>query len=706
MKQILKIAKLLACALLLLGETARAVISPTTAELAQKGEWVRQNLLTTTNRPPFSFTYNGQSSSVVLAAGVRSEKAIRLDANRTRHVITWSTKTLEVSCVATEYSDYPLVQWTVYFRNTGAENTHILESIQGLDTHFECGTGQEFVLNGIKGDSTTADSYEPYALTLRPSTITDFSPLSYSGKSCSGPKGWPYYNLQMSGGGVVMTVGWPGQWASSFKCDAVGDLQIDAGQQLTHLYLKPGEQIRTPLIALMFWQGTNVVRAQNLWRHFYLAHVIPRVNGRLPSTVLQVQGDSIGIARSYLQAGIKPDVLWRDAGGGPGTTWYPSRNGPYQGNDSWLNTGTWEVDPGTYPLGFKPLSDWLHAHGMKFLLWFEPERVGDSNSWLAKNHPEWLLPGEAHGMGATTLNDGALHAENEGNTHGSILNEGDPAVFHWLTNQVEQLIKSQGIDWYREDMNGDGPLPAWRNKDAPDRQGITENFYVQGHLAYWDALLAMNPGLRIDSCASGGRRNDLESMRRAVPLTRSDFLLPSMANVVNGNQCHTYGLSSWLPFQGSGSFFNDPYSFRSFYLPQFGMVHGITADNTAAEQQAYAECKKVAPIMLNGDYYPLTPYSLSDDVWMAWQFDRPDTGQGFVQAFRRGKCDQSTEIFRLSGLDPTAHYEIRNFDLQESIISSGRNLMESGLTVKITDQPGAAIISYQRIGALSGSSPP
>ena len=113
------------------------------------------------------------------------------------------------------------------------------------------------------------------------------------------------------------------------------------------------------------------------------------------------------------------------------------------------------------------------------------------------------------------------------------------------------LIISNGIDWYREDMNGGGPLPAWQNNDATNRQGITENFYVQEHLAYWDALLAMNPGLRIDSCASGGRRNDLGAMQRAVPLTRSDFEFADMASVADGNQCQTYGLSSWLPFQGS-----------------------------------------------------------------------------------------------------------------------------------------------------------
>jgi len=52
---------------------------------------------------------------------------------------------------------------------------------------------------------------------------------------------------------------------------------------------------------------------------------------------------------------------------------------------------------------------------------------------------------------------------------------------------------------------------------------MTENLYVQGYLAYWDGLLQQHPGMLIDSCASGGRRNDLETLRRAVPLLRSDY---------------------------------------------------------------------------------------------------------------------------------------------------------------------------------------
>ena len=52
----------------------------------------------------------------------------------------------------------------------------------------------------------------------------------------------------------------------------------------------------------------------------------------------------------------------------------------------------------------------------------------------------------------------------------------------------------------------------------------------------------------IDSCASGGRRNDLETMRRAVPLWRSDYAFEPI-----GQQCMTYGIRLWLPYHGTGT---------------------------------------------------------------------------------------------------------------------------------------------------------
>ena len=287
---------------------------------------------------------------------------------------------------------------------------------------------------------------------------------------------------------------------------------------------------------------------------------------------------------------------------------------------AWLNTGTWEVDPEKYPQGFKPFSDKVRALGMQFLLWFEPERIGDPHSWLGINHPEWLLPGCSAGC---------------------LLNEGNPEARQWLTDHVDGMITSQGLDWYREDMNGGKYGTAWAKNDAEDRQGMTENFYVQGHLAYWDELRHRHPSLRIDSCASGGRRNDLETLRRAVPLWRSDFQHPDMKGVIDGNQGHTHGLSSWLPWYGSGVYFTDSYAVRSFFMPGFDVIppgNWAQSDKIRAEvKKAYEECSRVAPLML-GDYYPLTPYTLQPDQWIAWQFSRPALGESVVQAFRHAEA--------------------------------------------------------------------
>jgi hypothetical protein len=214
------------------------------------------------------------------------------------------------------------------------------------------------------------------------------------------------YPLQMPGGGVIIAVGWPGQWTGSFTRDAATGLTVRAGQQLTQLHLRPGEEIRTPLIALLFSRGDDVVAAQNLWRRWYRVHNLPRREGQpqAPTTIVTVLGDEA--ERKEFQAlvdgGVPIDILWRDAGGTRETVWFQAGDGPFnEPGMVWLNSGTWEIDTAKYPQGFRPLSDWAHARDIQFMLWFEPERVGDPNSWLGKNHPEWLLPGRPCSTKAT-----------------------------------------------------------------------------------------------------------------------------------------------------------------------------------------------------------------------------------------------------------------------------------------------------------------
>jgi alpha-galactosidase len=219
---------------------------------------------------------------------------------------------------------------------------------------------------------------------------------------------------------------------------------------------------------------------------------------------------------------------------------------------------------------------------------------------------------------------------------------------------------------------------------------------VEGYLAYWDELRRRHPDMLIDSCASGGRRNDLETLRRAVPLLRSDYIIEPV-----GNQCHTYGIASWMPYHGTGSSATDLYQLRSALCPQFNACFDMRRTDLDYQQirRVFKQWRQFAEYYF-GDYYPLTGYSLENDVWMAWQFDVPDKGEGVIQCFRRADSPYESARFRLHGLDPEAQYELTNLDLDQPVRMSGRELLDGGLPITAAARPAAVVITYRRVSKL------
>jgi alpha-galactosidase len=259
-------------------------------------------------------------------------------------------------------------------------------------------------------------------------------------------------------------------------------------------------------------------------------------------------------------------------------------------------------------------------------------------------------------------------------------------------NRVSRIIREQGIDLYRQDFNFE-PLAIWRANDAGDRQGITEMKHVAGYLAYWDELRRRFPAMLIDTCASGGRRNDLETLRRAVPLWRSDFAYEPAAM-----QQMTYGMALWIPYFGTAVNAVDPYIFRSQMTPAvgIGLDPARSEDGYRKLGSLLAEWRDIADYYY-GDYYPLTPYSTESTAWMAWQFHRPEQGDGMVQVFRRPDSSFESARFRLRGLDPAARYKVVDMDSKRESEFSGRELVEGGIPVSIPVAPGASILTYVRL---------
>jgi len=676
-------------------------------ELAQAGQWFAEHFEADHGAMPFSFEYGGVSSASLLGKWPRKESEKVLDENRTQHVFEFADPDtgLVVHCVAVQYGDFPTVEWTVYFQNTGKSDTPVLEDILGMDIAMNRpAASSEYVLHHNKGGSAYQDDYQLLETTLGPAV--DFSLKSFGGRPSNEnlcymnleipgeaktevlaemPYGWWKKTRveQLPGYGMIMAVGWPGQWSARFVRDGDKGLKIEAGQETTHFILHPGEKVRTPLMALQLYKGATV-RSQNIWRQWMRDHNFPKLGGKVPVSLLEACSspefvemtkatakDEMEFTDRYIEEGLKPDYWWMDAG------WYKL----YE--NRWEFTGTWEIDSNRFPQGFKPISENAHKKGVKLLVWFEPERVAE-HTWLWENHPEWLLAPKDVPVRVGWMRDWKL------------LNLGNPEAFRWLIDHVDAMMKENGIDLYRQDFNVD-PLFFWRGGDSENRQGMTENLYVQGYLAYFDELLRRHPDMVIDSCASGGRRNDLETMRRALPFVRSDYVFEP-----TGQQGHMYGISQWLPFHGTGmspvAVDWDMYHFRSTMSPNIVMGWDMRNRdlNYGLLRTWTRQWRALAPYYA-GDYYPLTDWSIAENAIIAWQFDRPDLGEGMVQAFRRPDCPVEKCSFPLSGIDTARQYEICNIDLNKPVIVSGQELAQEGIGVSFEGKPSAVVMTYRAI---------
>jgi len=107
----------------------------------------------------------------------------------------------------------------------------------------------------------------------------------------------------------------------------------------------------------------------------------------------------------------------------------------------------------------------------------------------------------------------------------------------------------------------------------------------------------------------------------------------------------------------------------------------------------FRRCEKY----LLGDFYPLANWSLAKDVWVAWQYDRSEEGEGLVQAFRREDSPYEMARFKLRGLNAAARYSVTDLEKPELPQQfGGQELMERGLPITLVDPRSSGVLTYQR----------
>jgi alpha-galactosidase len=573
------------------------------------------------------------------------------------------------------YPDHAATEWQFRLRAPEAGESPLYENLKSADFEVAFPADAAVMLHWSKGSHSEPGDFEPKTNPLVVGEV--FSLESFGGRSSDGVM--PYFNLASEGGGLIVAIGWTGDWKASFELQANGTVLVTAGLKRTRFRLALGEEVRLPSIFVMNYGG-DWIDGQNQFRRLMLAHGTPK--NHPPMTLMPVQAGVHGIfpfnetseeklvklAADVAALKLPLDCYHLDAGWNEGG--FPRG----QGNP--------QADPVRFPNGLASVGAAVRKTGMRFLAWFEPERAM-RGTWLEREHPDWLLK-------PTGTPEGLRYQERDGFL---LLDLGNPDARQWAVESVSEEVTRSGLDYYRQDFNL-YPAYFWHTDEKPDEIGLREIRHINGLYAFLDELARRHPKLILDNCAAGGRRLDFEMMRRCIVLWRSDSTWGHETFPQNV-QAMTHGLSHWLPLHGLGAAATDDLALRSGMGACGGFSINYRNPKAVAALRKHLESYlKVRPIY-TGDFYPLTPHTLEKEQWIAWQFHRTDIGESVVQAFRRPDATDETLTVNLRGLVPQQRYEIENFDGGKEI-RTGEELMR-GLDITLHEKPTAAVLVVKAI---------
>ena len=665
MKRIAMIFAAVAALTISLGLNAQGVISRSGIENPDK--WIN-SVFAKDKLPPFSFAYEEISSGKFISEWQFSKKKLQSSQKGVvEYLVTWTdpSNTVRVSCNVKGFTGYNAVEWTVRFKNISRHNSSKIAVIRAADYKVNEPAANGFTARLCNGFNGTREDFQTEEFDLRAGVIRNYTPedgLSSKGQSL------PFYNIIARGAdaGAVMAIGWTGRWNAELRGTTSLEYKLHAGLEKANFYLRPGEEVRTPLVATVFWKGSEVSSGENAFRRFVLAHHSPKVGGRpwaplaggfdfgnpehAAGNSLLTEDLAVATVQRFKQLGLMPEVFVLEQG------WNAAE-------------GDWHANQERFPDGLGNIARQIHAYGGKFMAEMPVENIGRGTA-LVKEHPEYLLVGD---KGA-----------------GYIFDFSQPKAVDFICRHIASLMEEGGIDGLVCSVSGNlGKY--WDAADERDRTGIVEMKYVAGLYRFWDYILKNFPGCAMDN-SSAGARLDLEAISRSVALLRRDSLTPEAV------QCRQYCLNMFVPLQTVVATSSDPYICRSCLGGAFtGCFNLFAKGGDSAEMRARQSEWAAAREYLLKDYYPLcgTTPILHNDIWVAEQFHDSKSGCGIIVAFRRSFSENVTFAAGLKGLDPDAGYTLYDFDTKESVRVSGAQLAK-GCRLSLKEPRSSILIKYEK----------
>src|SRR6266568_1263001 len=441
---------------------------------------------------------------------------------------------------------------------------------------------------------------------------------------------------------------WSGSWRISVERDQLDSVRVTGGfNPFDFGYkLKPGEKLETPI----FYGGYSdhgLGGASRLLHHFEIAHILPQAPDPKPRPVIYNSWEATEfnvdepsqVALAEKAASIGVDRFVMDDG------WFGQRKTDHAG------LGDWYVNPQKFPNGLKPLIDRVHALGMDFGLWVEPEMV-NPDSDLYRKHPDWVLncPGRPRNEQRNQL----------------VLNLARTDVRDYLLDFLDKLLTENDIAFLKWDYNRNWSEPGWDQLPPAEQKRVyvdfTRNLY--GILA---ELKRRHPKVEIESCSGGGGRVDLGILRYTDEVWPSDNTDPFDRLAMQDGFSYAYTpqiMMAWVtdsPHWGNGRTTSLAYRMLSSMQGSLGIGANLnrwSAEDFSRAKRLIAAYHSVQRTIVRGDLFRLiSPRDGSE--FSSTETVSNDKNQAVVFAFAHStQKGRGFPLLQLQGLEPDAEYKL------------------------------------------------
>ncbi|CAM5227313.1 hypothetical protein SALBM311S_04266 [Streptomyces alboniger] len=390
-------------------------------------------------------------------------------------------------------------------------------------------------------------------------------------------------------------LGWSGSWRIAVAELPDTRVQITGGAGYDEsglLRLEAGESFTAPVFAGL-WSDAGFGGASRAWHAYQRAYVIPDADRDRPvlfnsweATEFDISEEQQGVlARRAAAIGVELFVI--DDG------WFGKRTSDRAG------LGDWTPNPDRFPGGLRPLADSVHALGMQFGIWVEPEMV-NPDSDLYRAHPDWVQyqPGRKR----TELRNQL------------VLNLAREDVQEYLWERLHGLLSSAPIDYVKWDFNRCFTDAGWPDDTYPQRLWVD---HVNALYRLLDRLRQAHPGVAFESCSGGGGRIDLGVMSRTDQVWTSDNTDPldRLAIQHGFSQIHPARvMAAWVTDSPNTQLNGRVSTLRFRFVSAMAGVLGVGGDLAEWTEEELAEArdwvtlyKEIRPLVQRGDLYRLRP---------------------------------------------------------------------------------------------------